>query len=48
MSGMAAEQARNPNPLKTKLGSKGFKVERIRKEDEKRATDAQFREWPLV
>jgi hypothetical protein len=24
MSGMAAEQMRNPNPMGTKLGSKGF------------------------
>jgi hypothetical protein len=26
MSGMAAERARNPNPVGTKLGSRGFQV----------------------
>jgi hypothetical protein len=40
MSGMAAERAENPNPVGTKLGSRGFQVERMPKEEEKRATGA--------
>jgi hypothetical protein len=48
MSGMVAEQAKNPNPLGTKLGSRGFKVEQMQKEEEKRATDVLFQEWSLV
>jgi hypothetical protein len=40
MSGMAAEQAENPNSMGTKLGSRGFQVERMPKEEEKRATSA--------
>jgi hypothetical protein len=44
MSGMVAERARNPNPLRTKLGSKGFQVEQAQKEEEKRATNVQFSE----
>jgi hypothetical protein len=45
MSGMVAEQAKNPNPLGTKLGCRGFQVKRMPKEEEKRATDALFLEW---
>jgi hypothetical protein len=44
MSGMAAERAENPNPMGTKLGSRGFQVERMPKEEEKRATGALPRE----
>jgi hypothetical protein len=44
MSGMVAERAKNPNPLGTKLGSRGFQVERMPKEEEKRATDALLQE----
>jgi hypothetical protein len=40
MSGMAAEQAENPKSVGTKLGSRGFRVERMLKEEEKRATGA--------
>jgi hypothetical protein len=40
MSGMVAEQAKNPNPVGTKLGSRGFRVEQMLKEKEKRAIDA--------
>jgi hypothetical protein len=35
MNGMVAEQAKNPDPLGTKLGSRGFRVERMSKEEEK-------------
>jgi hypothetical protein len=48
MSGMVAERTRNPNPMETKLGSGGFWVEQMQKEEEKRATDALFQEWSLV
>jgi hypothetical protein len=48
MSGMVAEQAENPNPLGTKLGSRGFQVERMSKEEEKRATGALLQEWSPV
>jgi hypothetical protein len=48
MSGMVAEQAKNPNPLGTKPGSRGFLVEQMPKEEEKRATDALFQERSLV
>jgi hypothetical protein len=44
MSGMAAERAENPNPVGTKLGSRGFQVERMPKEEEKWATDALLQE----
>jgi hypothetical protein len=44
MSGMVAEQAENPNPVGTKLGSGGFRVERMPKEEEKRATGALLQE----
>jgi hypothetical protein len=40
MSGMAAERAENPNPAEMKLGSRGFQVEQMSKEEEKRATGA--------
>jgi hypothetical protein len=40
MSGMAAERAENPNSVGTKLGSRGFQVKRMPKEEEKRATGA--------
>jgi hypothetical protein len=40
MSGMAAKQAENPKSMGTKLGSRGFRVERMPKEEEKRAIDA--------
>jgi hypothetical protein len=39
MSGMATEQAENPKSMGTKLGSRGFQVERMPNEEEKRATD---------
>jgi hypothetical protein len=45
MSGMVAERAENPHPLGTKLGSRGFQVERMPKEEEKWATDALLQEW---
>jgi hypothetical protein len=45
MSGMAAERAENPNPAGAKLGSGGFQVERMPKEEEKRATGALLQEW---
>jgi hypothetical protein len=48
MSGMVVEWMRNPNPMGTKLGSGGFWVEQTQKEEEKRATDAQFQERSLV
>jgi hypothetical protein len=48
MSGMVAEQAENPNPLGTKLGSRGFQVERMPKEEEKRVTGALLQERTLV
>jgi hypothetical protein len=48
MSGMVAEQAENPNPLWTKLRSRGSYVERMPKEEEKQAIDALFQEWSLV
>jgi hypothetical protein len=44
MSGMVAERAENPNPVGTKLGSGGFQVERMPKEEEKRATNALLQE----
>jgi hypothetical protein len=40
MSGMAAERAENPKSVGTKLGSRGFWVERMPKKEEKRATGA--------
>jgi hypothetical protein len=45
MSGMVAERVENPNPLGMKLGRRGFRVERMPKEEEKRATDAWLQEW---
>jgi hypothetical protein len=48
MSGMAAERAKNPNPVGMKLGSRGFQVERMPKEEEKRATGALLQEWFLI
>jgi hypothetical protein len=48
MSGMVVERAEIPNPLGTKLGSRGFRVERMPKEEEKWATDAPLQEWSLV
>jgi hypothetical protein len=42
MSGMVAVRAENPNPLGTKPGNRGFQVERMPKEEEKRATNALF------
>jgi hypothetical protein len=44
MSGMVAERTRNPNPVGTKLGSGGSRVERMPKEEEKRATGARLQE----
>jgi hypothetical protein len=44
MSGMVAERAEDPNPLGMKFGSKGFQVERMPKEEEKRATGALLQE----
>jgi hypothetical protein len=44
MSGMVAEQTRNPNPAGMKLGSKGSRVERMPTEEEKRATGARLQE----
>jgi hypothetical protein len=44
MSRMVAKRAENPNPLGTKLGSRGFRVERMPKEEEKRATDTLLQE----
>jgi hypothetical protein len=44
MSGMVAERAENPNPMGTKLGSRGFQVERTPKEEEKQATGALSQE----
>jgi hypothetical protein len=35
---MAVERAENPNPVGMKLGSEGFRVERMPKEEEKRVT----------
>jgi hypothetical protein len=40
MSGMVAERTRNPSPVGTKLGGRGFQVKRVPKEGEKRATGA--------
>jgi hypothetical protein len=40
MSGMAAERAENPKSVGTKIGSRGFWVEQMPKEEEKRATGA--------
>jgi hypothetical protein len=45
MSGMVVERAENPNPVGAKLGSEGFWVERMPKEEEKRATGALLQEW---
>jgi hypothetical protein len=44
MSGMVAEQTRNHNPMATKLGSRGSRVERMLKEEEKRAAGARLQE----
>jgi hypothetical protein len=44
MSGIVAERAENPNPVGTKLGNRGFQVERMPKEEEKRATGALLQE----
>jgi hypothetical protein len=44
MNGMAAEEARNPKSVGTKLESRGFWGERARKEEEKRATDDLLQE----
>jgi hypothetical protein len=40
MTGMAAKEVWNPKSVGAKLGSKGFWVERVPKEEEKRATGA--------
>jgi hypothetical protein len=45
MSGMVAERAENPNPVGTKLGSRGFRMEQMPKEKEKRVTGALLQEW---
>jgi hypothetical protein len=45
MSKKVAERAENPNPMGTKLGSRGFRVEQMSKEKEKRATGASLQEW---
>jgi hypothetical protein len=44
MSGMVAERTRNPSLVGTKLGSRGPRVERTPKEEEKRATGARLQE----
>jgi hypothetical protein len=44
MSRMVAERAENPNPVGAKLGSEGFWVERMPKEEGKRATGALLQE----
>jgi hypothetical protein len=44
MSRMVAERAENPNPVGTKLGSRGFQVERKPNEKEKPATGALLHE----
>jgi hypothetical protein len=44
MSGMAAERAGNSNPVGTKLGNRGFQVERMLKEEGKQATGALLQE----
>jgi hypothetical protein len=44
MSGMVVERAENPNPVGTKLGSRGFWVEQMPKEKEKRAIGASLQE----
>jgi hypothetical protein len=44
MSGMVVERAENPNPVGTKLGSRGFQVEQMPKEKEKRAIGASLQE----
>jgi hypothetical protein len=41
---MVAERAETPNPVGRKLGSRGFRVERMPKEEEKRATGALLQE----
>jgi hypothetical protein len=40
MTGMAAEEVWNPKYVGAKLGNRGFWVERVPKEEEKRVTDA--------
>jgi hypothetical protein len=45
---MVAERAENPNPVGTKLGSRGFRVEQMPKEKEKRATSALLQERFLI
>jgi hypothetical protein len=40
MTGMAAEEVRNPKSVGAKPGSRGFRVEQMPKEEEKRATGA--------
>jgi hypothetical protein len=45
MIGMAVEEVWNPKSVGAKLGSRGFRVERVPKEEEKRATGALPQEW---
>jgi hypothetical protein len=45
MSGMVAGRAENLKSVGAKLGSRGFRVERVSKEEEKRATGALPQEW---
>jgi hypothetical protein len=45
MSEMVAERAENPKYVGMKLGSRGLWVERMSKEEEKRATGASPQEW---
>jgi hypothetical protein len=45
MKRMVAEGVWNPKSMGAKLGSRGFQVERVPKEEEKRATGALPQEW---
>jgi hypothetical protein len=40
INGMAAEEVWNPKSMGANLGSRGFWVEQVPKEEEKQATDA--------
>jgi hypothetical protein len=45
MNRMAAERVWNPKSMGAKLRSRGFRGERVLKEEEKRATGALPQEW---
>jgi hypothetical protein len=45
MNGMVAEGVWNPKSMGAKLGSIGFWVEQVPKEEEKRATGVLPQEW---